>query len=157
MLCNICSNIHFKPIENCELIQREPYRMRQDQQDVFIDSVFYFHHKDKRALESSADQGCHFCGMLWLNLFEDDDVILRDSPRFVFARGEIILRRDVMERSIQEESEHERWNREYWISVHYEEKYMTTSNILDYQGKPHSTPKVRSSAKSSNRQLHNNA
>jgi hypothetical protein len=74
MLCNICSNIHFKHIENCELIQREPYRMRQDQQDAFISSVFYFHHKDKWALKSSADQGCHFCGMLWLNRFEDDGV-----------------------------------------------------------------------------------
>jgi hypothetical protein len=157
MLCNICSNIHFRHIENCALIQSEPYRLPPDQREAFTSSVFYFHHKDKWALKSSADQGCHLCGMLWLNLFENvRRISTRPSP-FVFARREVILRRTVVKRWIQKESGLEHWNREDWIYVYCGGACATTSSILDYQGKLHSTLKVCFSAKSCNRRLHDNA
>jgi hypothetical protein len=139
MLCNVCSNIHFERIENCELIQREPDRLQANPGLHLSLCVFYFHHKDKWTLKKSADEGCHFCGMLWLNLFEGGTRIARWSSPYGFARGEVILRRAIVERWVQQESGVEQWNRQDWIYVQCEEANATTSSTLEYPGKLHTT------------------
>jgi hypothetical protein len=65
MLCEKCSRIHFKRLEDCEIIKQEPERLDGDNGRYnFSGCLFYFHHKSKRDLEYSADNGCHFCEVL---------------------------------------------------------------------------------------------
>jgi len=146
MLCPKCCNIHFKRIKDYEAIQQKPELVKRLQKDKrwtgLRGSVINVHHKNQRDLKSSADQGCHFCAMLWGRLFggesssEDNSPVsvrYSDSLSRYFPRGEIILRRDVAERC-QTESGMEEWNRYDWIFVHCGKRLATTSSILEYQG-----------------------
>jgi hypothetical protein len=62
-------------------------------------------------LEKSADRGCHFCGMLWGNIFDKHrGYEYRHLLPYPFARGEVILSRYIIKKWI-EESGLEDWNR----------------------------------------------
>src|ERR1700744_2253190 len=74
----------------------------------------FSHHRDKCALEQSAETGCHFCAMMFEALFGP----LGGSgclPAYQFARGEVILRREVVQEWLRKENGFENWNRFDWI------------------------------------------
>lgn len=70
MLCEKCNPIHFKPIEECELVLQDPKRLfEQERRDWDLAGyVFYIHSKDRGWLKKLVDQGCPFCVMLWFCL-----------------------------------------------------------------------------------------
>jgi hypothetical protein len=111
MLCDKCSNIHFKRLEDCRLIQEQPERLHgvgfDEKQGSH--SLFYFHHQNGKALKSSADEGCHFCAMLWGSLFGSVGTSGSGIP-FVFAREDVLLSRNILENWINQESGLEEWN-----------------------------------------------
>jgi hypothetical protein len=132
MLCDKCSNIHFKRIEDCEVIRLEPERLREDSSYSYSEGVFYFHHKDKEALKRSANQGCHFCEMLRRSLFGEGSAY--SCPLYHFARGEVILRRSIVERWIKKEFGLDEWNRCDWVYVQCGKRNATTTSVLEYVG-----------------------
>lgn len=92
MLCEKCSNIHFRRLRECPEIIKEPSRLTGV--DERENAVYYFHHKSKDALQKSSENGCHFCAMLVNGLFgQPIDIIM--SGKHIFARGEVILVRSV--------------------------------------------------------------
>ena len=78
-----------------------PYKMAR--------SLLYFHHRNRKDLESSRNRGCHFCAALLRGLFDDkkDEA----GARYSFARGEVILRRDIIDSWIGKENGLEAWNK----------------------------------------------
>lgn len=70
MLCNVCSNIHFKPRRDWALPEGEAENFKERNGTYATAGqakppLYYFHHKDFEALKASANHGCHFCIMLW--------------------------------------------------------------------------------------------
>ncbi|KAF2490589.1 HET-domain-containing protein [Lophium mytilinum] len=134
MLCDKCINIHFKRIEECDLIREEPDRLLGTDSVNIFHCVFYFHHRNRHDLEKSADRGCHFCGMLWGRLLGGDGNGLVSNYRF--ARGEVILRRSIVEKWIDDKSGTglHGWNIGDWIYIQCEEQNFTTTNSETYSG-----------------------
>ncbi|OAL48168.1 HET-domain-containing protein [Pyrenochaeta sp. DS3sAY3a] len=87
MLCEICSNIHFKPLENCGLPSEavEEHRHRHKSS-----SLFYFHHEDENALEASSKGGCKLCIMLW-HVVSNPGLNRRLFGRSVSLRNRVFL------------------------------------------------------------------
>ncbi|KAF2810918.1 HET-domain-containing protein [Mytilinidion resinicola] len=135
MLCDKCTDIHFKRIEDCDVIRKEPDRLKgSDSIDIFH-CLFYFHHKNRHDLERSADRGCHFCGMLWGRLLGQDGRHGLIS-KYRFARGEVILRRSIVEKWIDDKSGtglHD-WNKGDWIYIQCEDQNFTTTSSEAYSG-----------------------
>ncbi|KAH8587072.1 heterokaryon incompatibility protein-domain-containing protein [Bisporella sp. PMI_857] len=92
MLCDKCSEIHFRRLRECDIpLDELPEKFRYNSQ-YQGESVYYFHHKDKFALEASADRGCHFCGMIWGNLFGSFTGHVEYIPES-FADKKVFIRR----------------------------------------------------------------
>ncbi len=134
MLCRKCSSIHFQRIEDCEVIQREPARLHNAERNISSSgSVFYFHHDSKKALQASAENGCHFCEMLFRHLFESPHYSSR--PDYSFVNGEVIFRRSVIEQWIARDNGFQDWNNSDWIYIYCEDSNATTSRLLDFEGR----------------------
>jgi hypothetical protein len=87
MLCEKCSNIHFKPAEEYGLAPEDTswknsqmlcYFDREKQEilkksNEYLKTLYYFHHESKEKLRQSAENGCHFCGMIWHSLFATNE------------------------------------------------------------------------------------
>ena len=132
MLCHKCQNIHFKRLEDCEIIQQEPARLVGDSSHDIHCIVVYFHHKSKNDLKASADRGCHFCAMLWGCLFEGKGTQI--LAHHCFTRGEVFLRRVVFDKWISEEGSFEEWNESDWIYASCDgRQVVTTSRYYDGQ------------------------
>ena len=58
MLCGLCQNIMFKP--------RAP--PSHEASTTSLPSYIFVHQPDLKSLETSAEQGCHFCTQLWARL-----------------------------------------------------------------------------------------
>lgn len=126
MLCDKCQDIHFKPLQDCEVIQQEPERL-QGESSIYTDNiVVYFHHRSKDDLKASADWGCHFCAMLWGSLFEGMGT--QYPATYHFAGGDVILRRSIIDRWIGEEGGLEEWNSSDWIYIYCNGKTGTTTS-----------------------------
>lgn len=91
MLCDKCSNVHFRSLQKCNLPEKLlPERLRGVSHDRG-DSVYYFHHENRSELEKSADSGCDFCVMLWTRL-SNPDACYNTNPA-KFAGDQIYFRR----------------------------------------------------------------
>jgi hypothetical protein len=136
MLCDKCSNIHFKRSEDCDLIKQEPERLKDKDDYAISGCVFYIHHRDRQELEKSADKSCHFCGMLWGRLFVDPEGsgVLHPSS-YSFARRKVILRRSIVESWIEKESGLEGWNKGDWIYINCGDRNATTTSVHEQSGK----------------------
>lgn len=135
MLCEKCSNIHFRRLGEWEIVQQNPRRFNKSgEASTSASRVFYFHHESKVALRNSADNGCHFCQMLFSGLFETKQ---RGRWNYGFKRGGVILRRSIVDKWLKKPSGFAEWNRLDWIYVSCEDKCNTTTNILELWGSPH--------------------
>jgi hypothetical protein len=134
MLCEKCSNIHFCRLADCDLIKQEPDRLLEKETAYNLSGcVFYIHHKSKDALQNSNNNGCHFCAMLLDRLFGEHGSS-KSSPKYAFARGEVILRRSVVKRWTNRENGFEQWNTGDWIYVQCEDRNITSQCHGDYSG-----------------------
>lgn len=133
MLCEKCSNIHFRRLTDCELVKQEPDRLIvEDTHYNLARPVFYFHHKSKNALQASSEDGCHLCAMLLDRLFGQGGST--SAAEYAFARGEVIFRRSVVDRWIDRENGFEDWNTGDWIYVQCEDRNTTFTCHGDYPG-----------------------
>lgn len=137
MLCEKCSSIHFKHVEECELIIQEPERlaMRKDDDWERTSNLYYIHSKDRGCLEKTADQGCHFCAMLQFCRFQCPDI--EEEPALSFARDEIVLRRYISDTSTGRDGQ--AWHEKSRIVVRFQNKLVFANCRLQYPGKPSST------------------
>jgi hypothetical protein len=134
MLCEKCSNIHFRRLAECDLIKQEPDRLLARETAYNTSGcVFYIHHKSKDALRNSSENGCHFCAMLLDRLFGKYGSS-NNVGRYAFARGEVILRRSVIERWINEENGFEEWNTKDWVYVQCEDRNISSTSHGEYSG-----------------------
>jgi hypothetical protein len=139
MLCDKCSNIHFRRLQKCDLPE---YRLPEEYRDRSHDqgsSVYYFHHEDKWALEASADNGCHFCGMIWGRLFASP-ARLRSSPESS-AGKQVYLRRTWSEKWIENEGSDALERSEYLVA-YCEDRFTYSSNMLHFRGQYKSDTEV---------------
>src|SRR5258708_4932236 len=104
MLCGKCRNIHFKRPEEHPL---------RESNGLGAGIVIYFHHKSMDDLKASADEGCHFCAMLFGGFSGTRRGAISD--RYHLPRGEVILKRDVVKKWISEEGGLDEWNTSDWI------------------------------------------
>lgn len=135
MLCDKCTSIHFKRIEDCAPIQREPARLESAEgSNIDISGcVFYFHHDSKDALQASAEHGCHFCEMLFRYLFQMPSESGKSD--LSFAKGEVILRRSVIENWLKKDNGMHEWNANDWIYINCEGSKLTTTSWQGYEGR----------------------
>jgi hypothetical protein len=144
MLCEKCSNIHFRRLQKCGL---PAHCLPEDYRDSSHDrgsSVYYFHHENRWVLEASADEGCHFCEMIRECLFASS--AWRKGSIGSFAGKQIILRRTWLDEWIEEEgSDALECSEELW--VYCEDRYVVSSTKLafssQYQSRPESTKLTR--------------
>jgi hypothetical protein len=133
MLCEKCSNVHFRRLADCELIKQEPDRLHtKDTVYNVTCPVFYFHHESKDALRESSEDGCHFCAMLLDRLFGQG--CSTSAAKYAFARGEVLFRRSVAERWINDKNGLEEWITSDWIYVQCEDRNTTSSCHGNYSG-----------------------
>jgi hypothetical protein len=133
MLCEKCSNIHFRRLADCELIKQEPDRLHTKETHYDISRfVFYFHHESKDALRESSEDGCHFCAMLLDRLFGRG--CSTSAAKYAFARGEVVFSRTIVERWINGENGFEEWNTSDWITVLWEDRYTMSTCHRNYSG-----------------------
>lgn len=133
MLCDKCTSIHFKRIGDCAPIQREPVRLESAKGSIDRSGpVFYFHHDSKEALQASAEDGCHFCEMLFRYLFEMSSHSA--NHKLSFAKGEVILRRSVIEKWLKQDYGIHEWNANDWIYINYEDSRLITTSRQGYEG-----------------------
>lgn len=133
MLCQKCSNIHFRALEDCDVIQSDPTRLDNlSDSDHTYDRLFYFHHDSREALEASAATGCHFCEMLHRNMFQERQD--SRSAELSFSRGELILRRSVAKKWLSKEDGIRDWNANDWIFVHCGNRTLTTTSLQGFEG-----------------------
>jgi hypothetical protein len=110
MLCTKCLNIHFRRLNECGVIKREPGRLLEEDTGYQLSNcLFYFHHDNKQALEASATDGCHFCKMIRDHLFVSVPAPW-SFPTFKFAQGEVVFRRSIVDRWLGRENGFEEWN-----------------------------------------------
>lgn len=133
MLCEKCSNIHFRRLEDCDLIKQEPERLLTTGPERVSDYLFYFHQPNKHALEKSSDNGCHFCAMILNRLFGDGRNFEK-REEWSFTHGEVILRRDIVEKWINRIDGFERWNTGDWICVQCEDRIVFSTTHGGYSG-----------------------
>lgn len=145
MLCEKCSNVHFRPLEECDRIKSETDRPRPVDVERLSNYVVYYHHESKDALRKSSENGCHFCAMLLDRLRGEpsprgagirerflDDFSSAYPLRYTFARGGIIFTRQCM--GLGRRGGFEEWNRTDWFYVHYEKRKITSSFCEQYFG-----------------------
>ena len=133
MLCDKCSSVHFKRIEDCAPIQREPARLESPKESFGgSDAVFYFHHDSKDALQASAENGCHFCEMLCRYLFDMQP--RKANSGLSFAKGEVVLLRSVVEKWLKQDNGIHEWNANDWIFIDYEDSRLITTSRQGYEG-----------------------
>lgn len=122
--------------ERVELYRR--FAIRTDEERLRTDEgrfedLFYVHHNDKNALQSSAHLGCHFCAIIWNALFGPSSSDALSGP-LSFARGEIFLHREGREKgAVLEELELEWANRRqfFWVECENRREIL---NSADYPG-----------------------
>jgi hypothetical protein len=134
MLCTKCLNIHFRRLNECEVIKREPERLLDEDTGYRLSNcLFYFHHDNKQALEASAADGCHFCEMIRDHLFVSAPAAW-GLPAFKFARGEVVFRRSIVDQWIGRQNGFEEWNESDWIYIQCERRNATTTAHGTYRG-----------------------
>lgn len=136
MLCEKCSNIHFRPLKDYELPLHnmellEPGRSTINERGC----VFYFHHDSEDSLQASADEGCHFCGMLYGHVFGFSTRHRLPAHRYSFLYKGVTLRRSVIENWLAKDNGYQEWNDGDWIYIDFDDKVsLTTTSQERFEG-----------------------
>lgn len=79
MPCRMCSNIHFRRVSELGLSNQAVKAWSSTMESH--KKAWYIHHESPATLKASAGNGCVFCFMLWLSLFElvDDHLDTMDA------------------------------------------------------------------------------
>jgi hypothetical protein len=91
--------------------------------------VYYFHHENKSALESSAEDGCHFCGMIWARLFGSGAHFSGSVKSF--AGEQVYLRRTWTDEWIKKEGA-DALECSEWLIAECEGRHMYSSNSREF-------------------------
>lgn len=136
MLCEKCSNIHFKPLQDCELPLHNFVLAERELSDVNESGcVFYFHHDSKQSLQASAEEGCHFCGMLYGHFFRIQRSHRLPAHRYSFSYKGVTLRRSIIENWIARNYGFQGWNDGDWIYINFDDKAsLTTTSRACFEG-----------------------
>lgn len=136
MLCEKCSNIHFKPLKECDLYLQEPSVSARVRMSIYESgSLFYFHHNFRDALQASAEDGCHFCGMLYGHLFHLPGIHRRPHYSYPFAYDGVVLRRSIVDNWLVKPNGFQEWNDINWIYILFDNNIaLTTSSLRHFEG-----------------------
>jgi hypothetical protein len=131
MLCEKCSQIHFRRLQKCGLSElRLPEKVLDKSHDQ-DSSVYYFHFEVKWALKASGEDGCHFCGMIWERLFAAP-FFRHYSPKS-FAGKYVYLLRTWLDKWIEEYGP-DALEREENVIAYCEDRCAYSSNFSNLAG-----------------------
>lgn len=115
MLCDKCSNIHFKPLRDYGIpVEKIPESGRNP--SAYGVELYHFHHENKEVLELSANGGCHFCSQIWESLFGNRPYMSSMSPWEIFAGKKVYLKRLQLYTASAKATDGQNWRLEVWPS-----------------------------------------